>query len=84
MLKRGGYPEHHLPRRLGTPPSDSADVLCLDDLVHQDGVPQRLDPGRCRDYLEMSNFDFDIKIDSENTKRFEVQVNAAFAEGGVH
>jgi len=40
-------------------------------------------PGHCRDYLEMSNFDFDIKIDPQNKERFEVQVKA-FAEGGVN
>jgi hypothetical protein len=37
-------------------------------------------PGRCRDYLKVSNFDFDIKIDPENTKQLEVQVRA-FAKG---
>jgi hypothetical protein len=39
-------------------------------------------PGRCRDYLEASNFDFDIKNDRRNL-RFDIDVRA-FPEGAVH
>ena len=36
-------------------------------------------PGRCRDYLETSNFYFDIKIDPENMKPLGVEVRASDA-----
>jgi hypothetical protein len=38
-------------------------------------------PGHCRDYLEVSNFDFDIKNDPQNST-FHINVRA-FAEGAL-